>query len=136
MAYFGWFGLEAIFLYGRLNPDISFTKSERVRQLTAFMCGFGQFCLGWVLIENLCRWLPPEVLSGESHGASTDVYAYGIVLWELLSWDIPWKEESPWQVNFRSVQTPRPNRWSKLSKRDSKSWRCIHCVAAFPALDK
>ncbi|KAK9820960.1 hypothetical protein WJX81_007609 [Elliptochloris bilobata] len=45
------------------------------------------------------RWLAPEVLAGRSYDCSCDVYSFGIILWELLTWRVPWEEyEGPWQV--------------------------------------
>lgn len=46
------------------------------------------------------RWLAPEVLAGGSHTAAADVYAFGVVLWELLTFSIPWSgpNVNPWQI--------------------------------------
>ena len=40
------------------------------------------------------RWLAPEVLRGEHGGRAADVYSFGVVLWELMSWSLPWGEET------------------------------------------
>lgn len=47
------------------------------------------------------RWVAPEVLAGGSHTPSSDVYAFGIILWEMLTWQIPWDDLGPWQVICR-----------------------------------
>lgn len=44
------------------------------------------------------RWVAPEVLAGAPHTPSSDVYAFGIILWEILTWQIPWDDLGPWQV--------------------------------------
>lgn len=36
-------------------------------------------------------WLAPEILSGKSFGLPSDVYAYGIMLWELLVREHPYE---------------------------------------------
>lgn len=44
------------------------------------------------------RWLAPEILAGKGYTTTSDVYAFGIILWELLTWQVPWTSEGPWQV--------------------------------------
>jgi serine/threonine protein kinase len=41
------------------------------------------------------RWVAPELFAGEDHTAAADVYAFGMVLYELLTWRMPWHEVSP-----------------------------------------
>ena len=40
------------------------------------------------------RWLAPEILRGEHGGKAADVYSFGVVLWELLTWRLPWGDET------------------------------------------
>jgi hypothetical protein len=44
------------------------------------------------------RWLAPEILSGKGYTYASDVYAFGVILWEFLTWQVPWHEYGPWQV--------------------------------------
>jgi serine/threonine protein kinase len=44
------------------------------------------------------RWLAPEVLSGKSYTFAADVYSFGVILWEMLTWQVPWHDMGPWQV--------------------------------------
>ena len=44
------------------------------------------------------RWLAPEILSGRGYTFSSDVYSFGVIMWEFLTWQIPWHECGPWQV--------------------------------------
>jgi serine/threonine protein kinase len=44
------------------------------------------------------KWLAPEVIGGFSATEKGDVFSYGVVLWELLTWEIPWNKVSPWTV--------------------------------------
>ena len=44
------------------------------------------------------RWLAPEILAGRGYTFSSDVYSFGIILWEFLTWRVPWHEYGPWQV--------------------------------------
>lgn len=45
------------------------------------------------------RWLAPEILSGRNYTFSSDVYSFGIILWEFLTWRVPWYDMGPWQVS-------------------------------------
>ncbi|KAK9814855.1 hypothetical protein WJX73_000289 [Symbiochloris irregularis] len=44
------------------------------------------------------RWLAPEILGGRGYTFSSDVYSFGIILWELITWRLPWHDCGPWQV--------------------------------------
>lgn len=44
------------------------------------------------------RWLAPEILSGRGYTFSSDVYSFGVIMWELLTWRLPWTDCGPWQV--------------------------------------
>ena len=46
------------------------------------------------------RWLAPEILAGRGYTFSSDVYSFGIILWEFLTWRVPWHEYGPWQVRM------------------------------------
>mmetsp|Transcript_32075 Transcript_32075/g.90949 ORF Transcript_32075/g.90949 Transcript_32075/m.90949 type:complete len:635 (-) Transcript_32075:296-2200(-) len=37
------------------------------------------------------RWMAPEVMLDQPYGRSADVYSMGIILWELLTKDWPWR---------------------------------------------
>jgi hypothetical protein len=45
------------------------------------------------------RWLAPEIVSGEgSPSVAGDVFAYGVVLWELMTWQFPWADKTVWGI--------------------------------------
>jgi len=50
------------------------------------------------LVENP-TWLAPEVVRGDHYDARVDVYAFGIILWEVISSDHPFDE---YQFRFHS----------------------------------
>ena len=43
-------------------------------------CGIGTYA-----------WMSPEIINGNSYTEKADIYAYGIVLWEILTRKIPYK---------------------------------------------
>jgi hypothetical protein len=48
---------------------------------------------------RLQRWLGPEVTSGGPATLAADVYSGSMVLWELLTWQLPWAgENNTWEV--------------------------------------
>jgi serine/threonine protein kinase len=47
---------------------------------------------------NNPHWLAPEVLDGQQATPAADVFAFGVVLWEVLTWDIPWQSEPAFAV--------------------------------------
>lgn len=43
-------------------------------------------------------WLAPEVLEGGRATAASDVYSFALILWELLTWRLPWGGENPFRL--------------------------------------
>ncbi len=39
------------------------------------------------------RWLAPEMIDGDPATPAADVCAFRVVMWEVLTWDIPRQEE-------------------------------------------
>jgi serine/threonine protein kinase len=56
------------------------------------------------------RWLAPEVLAGGGASLASDVFSFGVVLWELLTWQAPWSEVggNPWQLAAGVISGKRP----------------------------
>ncbi|KAI7842018.1 hypothetical protein COHA_004219 [Chlorella ohadii] len=71
-------------------------------------------------------WLAPEVLSGGSATAASDVYSFGLVLFELLTWRFPWTfaQMSPIQIGATVRQGGRPEVPPReaLPGPDTASW--------------
>lgn len=40
-----------------------------------------------------------QAVASQDYSKAADVYSFGIVLWELLTWQIPWGNHNPFQVN-------------------------------------
>ena len=44
------------------------------------------------------RWLAVELFSGARGSPACDVFAFGVVLWEFLTLEVPWGNTNPWQI--------------------------------------
>eukprot|EP00884_Botryococcus_braunii_P018261 jgi/Botrbrau1/5118/Bobra.0128s0026.1 len=50
------------------------------------------------ITANNPRWLAPEVITHMLHSRKADMFAFGIVLWELLTWELPWEDMGTFQI--------------------------------------
>ena len=54
------------------------------------------------------RWMAPEIITENRASNASDVYAYGIVMWELLTWRLPFENYNPFTIAPHIVQGKRP----------------------------
>ncbi|KAI9462270.1 kinase-like domain-containing protein, partial [Boletus coccyginus] len=57
---------------------------------------------------GVARWAAPERLDGCKPSTSGDMYSFGCIMFEVLSGDIPWKEEGDYQVIALKLKEHRP----------------------------
>ena len=43
-----------------------------------------------------------QVIRKQDYSPASDVYAFGLIMWELLTWQLPWEQASPFQVGGRA----------------------------------
>ncbi|PNX54595.1 serine/threonine-protein kinase CTR1-like protein, partial [Trifolium pratense] len=46
------------------------------------------------------EWMAPEVIRGEPSNEKCDVFSFGVILWELVTLQQPWRELNPSQVDY------------------------------------
>lgn len=62
------------------------------------------------MVASNPRWLAPEILAGLPYTVAADVYSFGIIMWELLTWEVPWSQQNTWQVHAMvTVEHMRPD---------------------------
>ncbi|XP_076956581.1 uncharacterized protein LOC143631840 [Bidens hawaiensis] len=44
------------------------------------------------------QWMAPEIICSEQADEKSDVYSYGVVLWEIVTEKVPWDDLNPMQV--------------------------------------
>ncbi|KAL6780840.1 hypothetical protein ACKKBG_A08650 [Auxenochlorella protothecoides x Auxenochlorella symbiontica] len=72
-----------------------------------------------VMMSTICitnpRWLSPEILKGGQATLQSDVWAFGTVMWELMTWQLPFESMNPYQIinlvqsSGASLPVPEPS---------------------------
>ena len=73
----------------------------------------------------------PEILNGQRATAASDVFSFGVVLWELLTWQVPWRGADFWEIVRSLVVGERlqiPERQALPGPDTQQVKRRWHCV--------
>jgi serine/threonine protein kinase len=60
------------------------------------------------------EWMAPELLRQDLFTEMSDVFSFGVILWELVMCEKPWKDDHPMQIVFKvgsrgeKLSTPPP----------------------------
>lgn len=60
------------------------------------------------------EWMAPELLRQDAFDEQSDIYSFGVIFWELLMCEKPWKDDHPMQIVFKvgsrgeKLETPPP----------------------------
>ncbi|WP_152412816.1 protein kinase domain-containing protein, partial [Nitrolancea hollandica] len=108
-------GLAAIHQAGIIHRDVKpqnvlLTKQGRAK-LTDF--GIARGTVGSSLTETgmalgTAAYMAPEQASGKPVGPGVDLYAAGVILFELVTGRLPFPGENPVEVMYRQVHEPVP----------------------------
>jgi tetratricopeptide (TPR) repeat protein/tRNA A-37 threonylcarbamoyl transferase component Bud32 len=79
-------------------------------------------------------YVAPEQLQQHSESLATDIYSFGVVLFEMMTGDLPFTGESAWDIaQKRLFQSPIPPR--RIQPELPQSWEnvILRCLALDPA---
>jgi eukaryotic-like serine/threonine-protein kinase len=111
-------GLEAVHRQGVVHRDLKTPNIMRMADGTAKLMDFGiaksfggdtaTGVTGTGLIVGTPEYMSPEQARAEAVDARTDIYALGIVLFELLTGELPFHGETPLATLMNHMQQPPP----------------------------
>lgn len=101
-------GMEYLHSQGVVHRDLKSENLVLTEDLHLKLTDFGVGCL-----ETECdlrsadtgtyRWMAPEMISHKHYSKKVDVYSFGIVLWELVTGEVPFQDMTPVQVAYAVV---------------------------------
>lgn len=103
-------------VHGDLNPENILLKSESSDQ-RGYVCKVGDFGLSRFIHEKshiqtsifgTPSYMPPELLTDGILTTSTDVYSFGIILWQLMAGQAPFKGMTDEEIAESVCQGHRP----------------------------
>ena len=99
-------------VHGDLNPQYLAVMADgdvRLQMAGVWEAYSGSPTAGMVVLPNMAPYLAPEVSAGSMPSSSSDVYAVGILLYELLTGRLPYFAESALAVAMQHSTAPTPS---------------------------
>jgi serine/threonine-protein kinase len=118
-------GLEAAHRQGVVHGDLKSNNVVLVKSLNgvrAVITDFGlagrSFVDGAALQSGIRAGAPdymaPELLKGGKASIASDLYALGVILYELASGRRPFDESTPWEQRLSQRPSPLHHRWDRI----------------------
>ena len=127
-------GIAAMHKQGLIHRDIKSLNILLDADNFPKVCDFGMSRLIPKEKNNLmsggvgtAQWEAPEVINNDFYNEKADVYSYGILLWEIMSGDVPFRGLNQMQVAMgvvgNGIRPPIPNNCSpKIAKLIKSCW--------------
>lgn len=123
-------GLAAIHAGGIVHRDVKpqniLLDANRVAKLTDFGVAFLTHQTGLTetgMALGTAAYMAPEQASGDVVGPQTDLYAVGVILYELLTGRLPFRGDNPVQLMYRHVSElpPAPRQFNRYIPMSTES---------------
>jgi serine/threonine protein kinase len=110
-------GLEAVHRQGIVHRDLKTPNIMRMADGTAKLMDFGiaksasgstSNATATGLIVGTPEYMSPEQARAETVDGRSDIYALGVVLFELLTGDLPFRGDTPVSTLYKHLQDPPP----------------------------
>jgi serine/threonine-protein kinase len=134
-------GLAAIHEQGIVHRDVKpqniLIDANGVARLADFGVAFIPVEAGLTetgLTVGTAAYMAPEQASGDQVGPAADLYSTGVVLYELLTGQLPFRGDNPVQLMYRHVsETPTPPRVINRNIPLPVEAAVLRCLAKLPA---
>jgi len=104
-------GLACLHSHGILHSDLKATNVLLDKQLRAYISDIGVGAWFPRPCDKIdVRYMAPEVIKGEPHGAKADVYSFGMLLWHIMHRRVPFADQALDRISFQvAVEQRRPD---------------------------
>eukprot|EP00949_MAST-11_sp_MAST-11-sp1_P001298 g1298.t1 len=91
-----------------IHRDIKTMNLLLTIDLRIKLCDFGLVTTRTTTAGTPC-YMAPELLAGKPFNKAVDVFAFGVVMWEIFSREVPWSGYDPQDIRRRVCSGERPS---------------------------
>ncbi len=120
-------GLSAVHAVGVIHRDLKpaniIVSGDGTLKITDFGIARSSSAPATLLAADVfgtLRYVAPEVLRGEASSPAVDLYALGVVFFELLTGTPPFREDNPAQLILAKIEQPATS--VRLLREDAPTW--------------
>eukprot|EP00026_Physarum_polycephalum_P008876 Phypoly_transcript_08979.p1 GENE.Phypoly_transcript_08979~~Phypoly_transcript_08979.p1 ORF type:complete len:344 (+),score=53.93 Phypoly_transcript_08979:284-1315(+) len=132
-------GMNYLHLSGIIHRDLKSLNILLDHNNTVKICDFGLSKMRASEADVMTKkigtpiWMAPELIRGEDYNEKVDVYAFGIILWELGTGELPYPKMDSIQiavaVSSKGMRPPIPDKWPPFLRELAQAcWHDDHKV--------